>query len=149
MPALDLMTLRRRFSAPLLVVLALLVWYFNQQDDASLVPAAADGVIEQAIAGQRSGVWVDTDGRITRLLADDNEGSRHQRFILALDSGDTVLVAHNIDLARRIPAREGLSLTVRGRYEWNKRGGVIHWTHHDPDGREQGGWIMLNGTRYE
>jgi len=148
MPALDMVTLRRRFSAPLLVVLALLVWYFNQQDDASLVPAAADGVIEQAIAGQRSGVWVDTDGRITRLLADDNEGSRHQRFILALDSGDTVLVAHNIDLAERIPLGKGDRIAVRGRYEWNERGGVIHWTHHDPDGRIQGGWVVLDNVRY-
>jgi hypothetical protein len=148
MPALDLVTLRRRFSAPLLVVLALLVWYFNQQDDASLVPAAADGVIEQAIAGQRSGVWVDTDGRITRLLADDNEGSRHQRFILALDSGDTVLVAHNIDLAERIPLGKGDRIAVRGRYEWNERGGVIHWTHRDPDERIQGGWVVLDNVRY-
>jgi hypothetical protein len=148
MPALDLVTLRRRFSAPLLVVLALLVWYFNQQDDASLVPATADGVIEQAIAGQRSGVWVDTDGRITRLLADDNEGSRHQRFILALDSGDTVLVAHNIDLAERIPLGKGDRIAVRGRYEWNERGGVIHWTHRDPDGRIQGGWVVLDNVRY-
>jgi len=146
--SLDLATLRRRLGAPLLVALALLVWYFNQQDGTSFAPATADGVVEQAFAGQSSGVWIDTDGRIARLLADDNDGSRHQRFILALDSGHTVLVAHNIDLAERIPLGKGDRITVRGRYEWNDRGGVIHWTHRDPDGRIQGGWIVLDNVHY-
>jgi hypothetical protein len=59
------------------------------------------------------------------------------------------MVAHNIDLARRIPARAGDTLSLRGRYEWNERGGVIHWTHHDPQGREQGGWIRSDGILYE
>lgn len=35
-------------------------------------------------------------------MKDDNEGSRHQKFILELSTGQTVLVAHNIDLAPRI-----------------------------------------------
>ncbi|MGB5717249.1 MAG: DUF3465 domain-containing protein, partial [Gammaproteobacteria bacterium] len=95
------------------------------------------------------GVWLETGGRVIRVLKDDNEGSRHQRFILELADGHSVLIAHNIDLAERIPVRQGLSVILRGRYEWNDRGGVIHWTHHDPEGRESGGWIMVDGTRYE
>jgi hypothetical protein len=39
---------------------------------------------------------------VKAILRDDNEGSRHQKFILSLDNGLTVLVAHNIDLAPRI-----------------------------------------------
>ena len=35
-------------------------------------------------------------------LPDDNKGTRHQRFILKLSSGQTLLVAHNIDLADKI-----------------------------------------------
>lgn len=105
--------------------------------------------VQLAYVAQRSGVWLETSGRIIRVLRDDNEGSRHQKFILELDDGHSVLIAHNIDLAERIPVRQGQSVTLRGRYEWNDRGGVVHWTHHDPEGREQGGWIMVNGVRYE
>jgi hypothetical protein len=99
-------------------------------------------------AAWADGDWVTTGGTVTRVLADDNDGSRHQRFIIRLSNQQTLLVAHNIDLADRIPLRAGDSISLRGRYETNNRGGVIHWTHHDPSGRARGGWIEYNGKRY-
>ena len=136
---------------PVLIVLGLLVYQYyvpnNQTADYEIV--AQQSGVQQAYAAGQSGIWLETRGRISRVLRDDNEGARHQKFILKLDDGHTVMVAHNIDLARRIPARENLSLLVRGRYEWNDRGGVIHWTHHDPDGRLQGGWIEVDDVRYQ
>jgi hypothetical protein len=143
------MQLQRRFGMPVLVILVLVVWYAsNRNADIPQSPATGDGVVEQAHAERRSGVWVEVDGRVARLLADDNEGSRHQRFILALESGHTVLVAHNIDLAERVPLRQNARLRLRGRYEWNERGGVIHWTHHDPDGSGPGGWVRHGDAIY-
>lgn len=143
------MQLQRRFGMPVLIVLVLVVWYVNNRDaDVAPSPATGEGVVEQAYAERRSGVWVEVDGSVTRLLADDNEGSRHQRFILALDSGHTVLVAHNIDLAERVPVRQDGQVRLRGRYEWNDRGGVIHWTHHDPDGSAPGGWVRHGDVIY-
>lgn len=53
------------------------------------------------------------------ILADDNDGSRHQR-----------LIAFN------------------GVYEWGSTGGVIHWTHHDPDSRHAAGWLRHRGQTY-
>ena len=87
---------------------------------------------------------------VEAILPDDNEGSRHQRFIIRLASGNTVLVVHNIDLAPRIDSlREGDRVLVKGEYEWNDRGGLIHWTHHDPRNRHEGSWIDHSGFRYQ
>ena len=135
------------------MVLGLLVWqYFNPEPDAyrtAVTAESAENVVQSAYAARRSGVWMEVRGQISRMLPDDNDGSRHQRFILDVGSGHTVLVSHNIDLAERIPAAAGDTLALRGRYEWNERGGVIHWTHHDPQGRHQGGWIRQNGELYK
>jgi hypothetical protein len=85
---------------------------------------------------------------VARRLPDDLEGAKHQRFILRV--GDqTVLVAHNIDLAPRVPVSEGDTVQLRGEYEWNQLGGVIHWTHRDPSGRHPAGWIRIRGRLYQ
>ena len=136
---------------PFLIVLGLLAYqyYLPNQPSTDNSITAGDNAVQQAYADHRSGQWLETSGHVGRVLSDDNEGARHQKFILELDGGHTVMVAHNIDLAERIPVRRGAALAVRGKYEWNDRGGVIHWTHHDPDGRIQGGWIMLDNVNYQ
>lgn len=105
-------------------------------------------VVAEAFENRRSGVWVEVAGEVDRRLADDNRGDRHQRFVLRLEDGATLLVAHNIDLAERVPLAEGDRVRLRGRYEWNERGGVVHWTHHDPDGGSAGVWIVHAGETY-
>ncbi len=83
-----------------------------------------------------------------RLLSDDHEGSRHQRIILQLRNKNTLLVAHNIDIADRVPIGMGDRMQFRGMYEWNELGGLVHWTHHDPHGVEDGGWIRYRNETY-
>jgi len=129
-----------------LLAVAALSWLSQHDDDTG--GEVDDQAVETAWQDQRSGAVLLVAGNVQRVLADDNDGSRHQRFILGLPSGHTVLVAHNIDLAERVPLHEGDAVTLRGQYEWNERGGVIHWTHHDPNGRRDGGWIEHRGRRY-
>ena len=89
-------------------------------------------------------------GEVIKNLPNDNDGSRHQKFLVRLESGQTLLIAHNIDLADRIAnLHEGDEVIIYGQYEWNDKGGVIHWTHHDPDGYHVGGWIEHKNHRYE
>lgn len=104
--------------------------------------------IGTAFRNRASGVSVESAGTVERLLPDDLEGSRHQRFIVRLARDRTLLVAHNIDLAPRVPVVEGERVRFRGQYEWNPKGGVLHWTHHDPAGRRPGGWIRHEGRVY-
>jgi len=105
--------------------------------------------VKRASAQRESGFMVTLDARVIKLLRDDQDGSRHQRFLIEIPGGHTLLVAHNIDLAARVPLQEGDPVRVRGQYEWNERGGLLHWTHHDPDQRHPGGWIEHAGRRVE
>ena len=112
--------------------------------------ASAQDRLAEAYQRQLSDIQVGGSGRVIKILADDTKGSRHQKFILKLASGQTLLVAHNIDLAPRLDGlRLGDSVTFYGEDEWNKHGGVLHWTHHDPAGRHIGGWLELRGRRYQ
>jgi len=111
---------------------------------------ANDQQLKQAYASQQSDVQVQGTGTVTRLLRDDTTGSRHQKFILRLASQQTILVAHNIDLAPRINnLKVGDWVTFYGEYEWNKKGGVLHWTHRDPNNRHTHGWLKHNGKLYQ
>ena len=110
----------------------------------------SDHSVADAYRNQISEIQVSGSGNVSRILSDDNKGSRHQRFILRLSSGQTLLVAHNIDLAPRINSLENGDLVqFFGEYEWNSKGGVIHWTHHDPGAQHIGGWLKHNGRKYE
>ena len=98
----------------------------------------------------RSGSQVKGNGSVVRILSDDNDGSRHQRFILRLSSGRSVLIAHNIDLAPRVRSiAEGDVVSFYGQFESNPQGGVVHWTHKDPQGRHAHGWLEHRGNRYQ
>lgn len=116
----------------------------------SVVAVADDAVLKQAYESRQSDLQVQGIGQVSRLLPDDNDGSRHQRFILTLDSRQTLLVAHNIDLAPRISnLQRGDAVEFYGEYEWNSQGGVLHWTHHDPQGRHADGWLKHEGRVYQ
>ncbi len=143
----------------LLVVLVAAVLGSEWSGPGALAPAprpaaseagpAADLALEQAFTQGRSGEQVHGAGVVVKVLPDDEEGSRHQRFILRLESGQTLLVAHNIDLAPRIPGLvAGDTVAFNGVYEWNRQGGVIHWTHLDPAGRHAPGELRHEGRHY-
>lgn len=118
----------------------------SRQTDAS---SEGEQAILTAYSNQQSDVIVKCDLEVMKILPDDNEGHRHQKALLRLSNGHTVLLAHNIDLAKRVPYQEGDMITVRGEYEFSDKGGVVHWTHHDPQGRHTPGWIEFQGQRYE
>lgn len=133
-------------------------WYVEHSGD--LAPAGIEQAaperqerasdIEALFGQQRSNVQVRGEGTVLRTLPDDNEGSRHQRFILELPSGRTLLISHNIDLAPRISSLDrGDRVEFYGEYEWNDKGGVVHWTHDDPQGKHVAGWLKHRGKTYQ
>jgi LEA14-like dessication related protein len=105
--------------------------------------------IEQAFASKRSDVQVSGNGVVAKLLADDAKGSRHQKFLVKINDRQTLLFAHNLDLAERLPLAVGDAISFSGEYVYNPKGGIIHWTHHDPRASHPAGWVMLRGTTYQ
>ncbi len=104
--------------------------------------------MQQAFTKRDTGQWIDTQGIVIRLLADDHEESRHQRFIIDTGARQTLLVAHNLDLAGRVPLGIGDRVQLRGVYEWNDLGGMVHWTHADPLGAGPGGYVRFRSRDY-
>ena len=117
---------------------------------ANIEISTSDKALKNFFENKISGVQVGGSGKVIKILPDDNQGSRHQRFILKLNSNQTLLIAHNIDLAPKI---ENLKVddhvNFYGEYEWNSNGGVIHWTHHDPNGKHEEGWLNHGGEMYQ
>lgn len=142
--------MRKLISIVVLIIIVVGKMLFPGEDDTT-VAGGNDGaqVLAEAFDKRISDTWVEAGGQVMRLLPDDNEGSRHQRFIIETSTGQSLLVAHNIDLAPRVPVGMGDKITLKGVYEWNDRGGVVHWTHHDPRGQEPGGFIKYRGKTYE
>lgn len=150
------------------VIILLIAAYFGldlsghkqSQSPSSTIPAAQrnettflnNGVdtVKAAYEQRQSNVQVQGSGRVKAILRDDNDGSRHQKFILVLKNGLSILVAHNIDLAPKISnLNKGDIVEFYGEYEYNPKGGVLHWTHHDPQGRHESGWLKYDGQIYQ
>lgn len=112
--------------------------------------SAINHTLDEAFKNNLSDIQVGGSGKVINILPDDTKGNQHQRFIIKLKSGQTLLIAHNIDLAPRINSlRIGDPIKFYGEYEWNSKGGVVHWTHHDPSGRHEDGWLSHGGQLYE
>jgi len=143
-----------RKPAPFLVIVFLALYAWNsglfKLQPTRIPDESAERGLAEAFQQRRSDVQVQGRGRVQRILPDDLKGSKHQRFILQLESGQTILIAHNIDLADRIPnLQTGDMVEFYGEYEWNPQGGVVHWTHHDPGGRHEDGWLRHEGRRFQ
>lgn len=115
---------------------------------AVLIGVQKEGTAEDAFRNHRSGVIVTAEGSVVRLLAEESERSRLQRFTLRLTSGQILLVAHNIDLSGRVPVQQNALVKLHGQYEWSDNGGTVHWTNRDPQKKQVAGWIEIGGRRY-
>ena len=138
--------MRKTLMAAVVVVLGLVAYLLRTAPSTpaghTTVAQSGSSSVSAAFENHSSGVEVQGEGTVAAILPDDSEGSRHQRFLVRLDSGRTVLITHNIDLAPRLaPLGIGDQVAFRGQYVWNPKGGLIHWTHRDPAGHHEAGWL--------
>jgi hypothetical protein len=144
------MNTKRTLLIAVVIVAGLLAYSQMPALERSWAPADTDQALADAFETRTSDLQVEGQGTVVKLLPDDDEDRRHQRFILQLASGQTLLIAHNIDLAPRVTSLEhGDTVAFFGEYEWNEKGGLIHWTHHDPKGLHVAGWLKHKGHTYQ
>ena len=109
-----------------------------------------DHILQEAFENKQTNIQVHGKGNILKLLPDDNSGTRHQKFILKLVSGQTLLISHNIDISTKIDTlSKNDSIEFYGEYIWNSQGGLIHWTHHDPSHEHIDGWLKHQNIKYD
>ncbi len=120
-----------------------------QQLTEVVADSTTNATLEQAFAAKKSDVQVSGRGVVIKLLASDTHGNQHQKFLVKINPKQTLLFAHNIDLAAKIPLQVGDEITFSGEYVYNPKGGVMHWTHRDPRGHHPAGWVMLHGEKYQ
>lgn len=144
--------MRQKIVLVLFLLLVLFVfyersdWFFESPSNGQ---QSTVDQLKYAFENKISNLQVEGTGTVKAVLEDDSKGSKHQRFILSLASGQTILVAHNIDLAPRVAnIRTGDKVEFLGEYEYNDKGGVLHWTHHDPGKKHTDGWLRHNGRVY-
>jgi hypothetical protein len=112
---------------------------------------ANDPAVCDAFRSGRSHVEVVADGSVTRLMGmQPGRVSPHEGFLFRLASGCDIVVRveANTDFTGPIPLSVGQHVLVKGEYEFYPLGGVIHWTHRDPRGRHENGYIAAGGQTY-
>ena len=87
-------------------------------------------------------------GKVIRLLPDDFGRTKRQVFLISLDSGQRLKIKHEINNKKHLPLKVGDYVEFRGIYNWNRDGGVINKTHHEPTKNDHG-WIKHNGITYK
>ncbi|HCT46712.1 MAG: hypothetical protein CMJ35_02130 [Phycisphaerae bacterium] len=97
---------------------------------------------------EHDSTMIQDHGIVVRIYPDDNEGYRHQRFVVRLENGQTLLIVHNIDLVEKVPIMVDDYVEFKGEYEYNEKGGLVHWTHHDPQRIHEAGWVRHTGFEY-
>lgn len=106
--------------------------------------------LQSAYAGTRP-AEVTFDARVTstpRFFYGSKTHRMHEAFDAQTAAGGVEIV-DNVGIAPRVPVQPGDSIQVRGEMVHDPgEKPIVHWTHHDPDGRHQDGFIRYLGRVY-
>lgn len=144
---------RNMLNRGAILTLILLIFFaidYYKKDQEQVGEHSFPSQVEEAFTNQQSNIQVQGQGSVVKLLRDDLQGAKHQKFIVRVAPKLTILISHNIDLAPRVNSLStGGEISFNGEYEWNQKGGVVHWTHHDPQKRHPDGWLKYKGKIYQ
>ena len=131
----------------LILAFAAIAWYWQRQPGYDIEPGILS--IESAFHQQQSGLMVEVDGQVVRILEAHELRERYQEFIIRLRNGQSVHIVHDMAYADEIPLSIGDQVLVRGEYRWSENGGTISYTYRDRSMQRRHGWIDHRGDRYQ
>jgi Protein of unknown function (DUF3465) len=106
--------------------------------------------LQAAYSGTRP-AEVSFDARVMsrpRFFVGSRTHCEHEAFD-AMTSAGAVEIVDNVKIAPRVPVQPGDRIEVRGEMVHDAgRPPIVHWTHHDPQGRHPAGFIRLRGQVY-
>lgn len=109
----------------------------------------SDLALIDAMRGRQTVRYLQAYGlTVIKTLPDDTIGNPHQKFLVRTSNNGAVLVVYNTGLCPRVPVQAGDVVSVAGEYIWNNSGGLMHWTHFDPRGGRQNGFVGLGNQFY-
>ncbi len=116
----------------------------KQRDDTALIRQLFNQRME-------SDTQVEAEGEVVHLLPDDTDEKPHQLFLVELSNGITIKISHNTAVSPYVPLKKGDTIRFHGEYEYNSKGGVVHWTHLTQGTRNKHphGWLLHKGVKYE
>jgi len=130
-----------------LAVLAAGAWWWQARPGYEV--EAGFAVVEDAFRSRQSSIMAEVTGTVARVLLDDKDDLRNQKFIIRLPNDQSVLVVHDQKAGRRVPVSVGDTVLVRGEYMWTETGGTLRNTQRDFSPRRLHGWIDHKGDRYQ
>ena len=119
------------------------------QAPSSYNPEPGFKVLADAYLNKESGMVAEIQGRITRLIMDQEEPAREQKFVITAINGQSLLVTHDLSKSEEVPVAVGDTVMVRGEYVWTEPGGKLVWTTRDAGFGDRHGWIEHKGKRYD
>ncbi|VVS95152.1 protein of unknown function duf3465 [Desulfoluna spongiiphila] len=105
--------------------------------------SSSDEALQRALDKKHSAIQVGGSGKVITILPHDTQGSRHQRVIVRLDSGQTPLMAHAL-------TRSGSATTSISSSNTSGTAKVALFTGRPmtPAGAMRWGWLNHGGNLY-
>lgn len=148
--------MKKRGKAPTFITGAIVItalflvagWSWHSMPDTSDLHVGHLAV-EKAYYDKASGLLVEVDGEVVRLLSPSPGDSRLQRFLIRMKNGQAVQIMHLNDPKEMIPIKAGDPVRVRGEYFWTETGGTIHETERDLTLARRHGWVEHKGKKWK
>ncbi|NUN05797.1 MAG: DUF3465 domain-containing protein [Bdellovibrio sp.] len=110
---------------------------------------ASDNDIVRAVNDRRRVNYVEGGSlTVTKVLPNDEDGRKHQKWMVRLSNGNTMQAVYNSDMCPEVPVKVGDVIAMGGMFLWTNSGPMLHWLHHDPRGNRPDGYVYVNGKYY-